>query len=100
MKQREYLDAIRKLQFFALDLNLYLDNFPDCKEATDDFKLISSKLKKLVWDYEQEYGPLTNFGSACIQMHGLIHHGLGKKKLIGRINLCGIMLKLYSILLI
>ena len=48
MKQREYLDAIRKLQFFALDLNLYLDNFPDCKEATDDFKLISSKLKKLV----------------------------------------------------
>ena len=67
MKQHEYLDAIRKLQFFAVDLNLYLDNFPNCKEATDDFKLISSKLKKLVWDYEQEYGPLTNFGSACIQ---------------------------------
>ena len=23
--------------------------------------------ESLVWDYEQEYGPLTNFGSACIQ---------------------------------
>ena len=62
MNQREHLNSIRKLQFFALDLNLYLDNFPTCKEAIDDYKLISSKLRKLIWDYEQEYGPLTNFG--------------------------------------
>ena len=67
MKQHECLNAIRKLQFFALDLNLYLDNFPNCKNATDDYKLVSSKLRKLIWDYEQEYGPLTNFGSAYIQ---------------------------------
>ena len=67
MKKHEYLDAIRKLQFFAIDLNLYLDNFPNCKDAIDDYKLISSKLRKLMWDYEQSYGPLTNFGSAYIQ---------------------------------
>ena len=67
MNQREHLNSIRKLQFFALDLNLYLDNFPTCKDAVDDYKLISSKLRKLIWDYEQEYGPLTNFGSAYIQ---------------------------------
>ena len=67
MNQRECLDAIRKLQFFAIDLNLYLDNFPNCKDAIDDYKLISSKLRKLIWDYEQSYGPLTNFGSAYIQ---------------------------------
>lgn len=67
MNQHDCLNAIRKLQFFALDLNLYLDNFPNCKTATDDYKLISSKLRKLIWDYEQEYGPLTNFGSAYIQ---------------------------------
>ncbi|MDU3724653.1 MAG: spore coat protein CotJB, partial [Clostridium celatum] len=30
-------------------------------------KLISSKLRKLIWDYEQDYGPLTNFGTAYIQ---------------------------------
>ena len=67
MNQRECLDAIRKLQFFAIDLNLYLDNFPNCKDAIDDYKFISSKLRKLMWDYEQSYGPLSNFGSAYIQ---------------------------------
>ena len=67
MNQHECLYAIRKLQFFAIDLNLYLDNFPNCKDAIDDYKLISSKLRKLMWDYEQSYGPLTNFGSAYIQ---------------------------------
>ena len=67
MNQHECLNAIRKLQFFAIDLNLYLDNFPNCKDAIDDYKLISSKLIKLIWDYEQSYGPLSNFGSAYIQ---------------------------------
>ena len=67
MNNHECLNAIRKLQFFALDLNLYLDNFPNCKNATDDYKVISSKLRKLIWDYEQDYGPLTNFGSSYIQ---------------------------------
>ena len=65
MNKHECLDAIRKLQFFAVDLNL--DNFPNCKDAIDDYKLISSKLRKLMWDYEQSYGPLSNFGSAYIQ---------------------------------
>ena len=45
MNQHECLDAIRKLQFFAIDLNLYLDNFPNCKDAIDDYKLISSNLR-------------------------------------------------------
>ena len=63
MNKHECLNAIRKLQFFALDLN----NFPNCKNATDDYKVISSKLRKLIWDYEQDYGPLTNFGSSYIQ---------------------------------
>ena len=67
MNQHECLNAIRKLQFFAIDLNLYLDNFPNCKDAIDDYKLISSKLRKLIWHYEQSYGPLSNFGSAYIQ---------------------------------
>lgn len=31
MNQHECLNAIRKLQFFAIDLNLYLDNFLTAK---------------------------------------------------------------------
>lgn len=67
MKRNEYLDKIRKLQFYVLDLNLYLDNFPNCSKAKKDFDEMSCALKKLIWDYENEYGPLTNFGVAYFQ---------------------------------
>lgn len=67
MNKNEYLDSIRKYMFFSIDLNLYLDNFPTCKNAKEEYKLVSSKLRKLIWDYEQEFGPLTNFGSSYIQ---------------------------------
>lgn len=67
MTKHEYLDKIYKLQFFVVDLNLYLDNFPSCEKAKSDYDKISSELKKTMWDYEKEYGPLTNFGSAYFQ---------------------------------
>lgn len=67
MTKHEFLDKIYKLQFFVVDLNLYLDNFPDCKKAKADYDKISCELKKTMWDYEKEYGPLTNFGAAYFQ---------------------------------
>lgn len=67
MKHHEYLEKIQKLQFFLIDLNLYLDNFPTCEKAKHDFEVISCEFKKTVWDYEKEHGPLTNFGSAYFQ---------------------------------
>lgn len=67
MDRNEYLDRIRKLQFYALDLNLYLDNFPTCEKAIKDFETISCELNKVIWDYEKEYGPLTNFGRSYFQ---------------------------------
>lgn len=67
MNRQDYLEKIQKLQFFAVDLNLYLDNFPDCKKATHDYEVISCELKKTIWDYEEKFGPLTNFGSAYFQ---------------------------------
>lgn len=67
MKRHEYLEKIQKLQFATLDLNLYLDNFPTCKEAIKDYEAISCELKRTIWDYEKEYGPLTNYGSSYFQ---------------------------------
>ena len=60
-------NEIQKHQFFLLDLNLYLDNFPDNEKATKDFKQYSTNLKKLMWEYEKNYGPLINFGFAYFQ---------------------------------
>lgn len=67
MNRMELLKKIMKYQFYAVELNLFLDNFPSNKEATKDFSEISSKLQSLIKDYENSYGPLTNFGSTYIQ---------------------------------
>ena len=67
MYDQELLNNIRKLQFYCIDLNLYLDNFPDNEEATKDLQAVSHKLGILVRQYEEKYGPLTNFGSASAE---------------------------------
>ncbi|NLK95490.1 MAG: spore coat protein CotJB [Clostridiales bacterium] len=67
MDKKEMLKKIRKYQFFAIDLNLYLDNFPEEKQAKEDYKLLSSKLDCLIKEYEKNYGPLSNFGNAYFE---------------------------------
>lgn len=67
MNEHELKNNIMKYAFFALDLNLYLDNFPDNKEATEDFKEVSSRLRALMNKYEKTYGPLINAGFAYEQ---------------------------------
>jgi spore coat protein JB len=67
MHKSDALDSIRTLQFCAVELNLYLDNFPQDKTAKEDYEKVSCKLDALVRDYEKDYGPLTNFGSAYVE---------------------------------
>lgn len=64
MNKSELMNAIRVYQFYAVDLNLYLDNFPDNKCASDDYRIISSKLNAYMDEYEKNYGPLRNLGMA------------------------------------
>ena len=64
MYENPLLIDIMKYMFYAVDLNLDLDNFPTNKKATKDYEMISEKLDCLIRQYEQAYGPLTNFGSA------------------------------------
>ena len=64
MYENPLLIDIMKYMFYAIDLNLYLDNFPTNSKATKDYKMVSEKLDSLICQYEQAYGPLTNFGSS------------------------------------
>lgn len=64
MNSLELENYIQKIQFYAIELNLYLDNFPNNKEASEDYDEVSQRLGKLINEYEYKYGPLTNFGSA------------------------------------
>ena len=44
MAKNDLLNNIRIYQFCALDLNLYLDNFPTDENAVDDYCKVSAKL--------------------------------------------------------
>ena len=53
---------LQQLSFALVDLNLYLDNYPDNQQAVEDY----DRLFKQYWEaksvYEQANGPLMNFG--------------------------------------
>ena len=52
MCEIDLLNEIRKYQFYAIELNLYLDNFPSNKKAINDYKKISERLDYLITNYE------------------------------------------------
>lgn len=61
------LKKIRELEFAAVDLNLFLDNHPNNKQALSDYNKITEDLNKLKRIYEVNNGPLSNYGYAPSQ---------------------------------
>ena len=61
MKDSSRAELMRKIQetsFACVDMNLYLDNHPDDKNAINTYNSLCR------YAYENKYGPLTNFGYA------------------------------------
>lgn len=57
---------MRKIQsnyFASYDLQLYLDTHPNDRKAFEMFKELVKKTKKLIEEYENQYGSLTAWGS-------------------------------------
>lgn len=67
-ERSELLGKIRELEFAAVELNLYLDNFPENQQALASYNTFTCELMKLKKEYEMKYGVLTNFGYAESQM--------------------------------
>lgn len=57
-EKEEMLTNISEYSFMAHDLNLYLDVFPNNKEALDKFNEYRNKANELIIKYERKYGPL------------------------------------------
>ena len=62
MNREKLIRAIQEYEFAAIELNLYLDYFPRCKDALEDYNYITRELNKLIGEYEKCFGPLKNFG--------------------------------------
>ena len=67
MNKSELMKEIQRLQFTAVELNLYLDNFPNNRQAAKLYKKVSEELDELINSYEEEYGPIRNFGQAYVE---------------------------------
>jgi spore coat protein JB len=61
-KQMSMLKKIQEMQFVAVELNLYLDTHPCDVEAINDFNCAVKMLEKRKQAYQDEFGPLFNFG--------------------------------------
>lgn len=62
--RQELLRNVQELCFACVDMNLYLDNNPDDKNAINTYNTLTVKFAQARCEYESKYGPLTNFGYA------------------------------------
>ena len=58
-EQAELLTYIDALGFTLIDLNIYLDVYPDDRECIDIFNRYRKEKEKLTKEYESKYGPIT-----------------------------------------
>lgn len=57
--RRMLLREIKQTDFVLKELNLFLDTHPDHREALEMFEKFEQKAKKLKYEYEKMFGPLT-----------------------------------------
>lgn len=66
MSRDEMLKQLTALDFYAIDLHLYLNTHPDDKDAINKYNAVVTEAKALRAEYESMYGPLMmNQPSKC-----------------------------------
>lgn len=63
----ELLRKVQETGFACVDMNLYLDNHPEDKNAINVYNSLVNDFAQARCAYESKYGPLTNFGYAPSQ---------------------------------
>lgn len=61
-EQDEMMLNVGQISFAAHEMNLYLDNYPNDKEALGLFNKYRKMASELIQNYERRYGPLTVSG--------------------------------------
>ena len=62
MNGNDLMLAIQEIEFFCIELQLFLDTHPGDQKAREAFLTYSHKLRELKKKYDAECGPLHNFG--------------------------------------
>ena len=61
---RRIMDQLRAVEFAITETVLYLDAYPDCREAMEQYRKLVTERDRLVGAYESQCGPLTMYGNA------------------------------------
>lgn len=63
----ELMLLLQQYGFYAVEINLYLDNFPENRKALRDYQKVTEIYQNLKKEYEMQYGTLANFayGEVC-----------------------------------
>ena len=64
MNRDEMLKALTAMDFYAVDMALYLNTHPDDREALARYNSVINEANSLRRDYENQYGPMYSFRSA------------------------------------
>lgn len=59
MNEDALLLYIQRLDFVRVELELYLDGYPECQSALRYYRDVVEKLREATAEYENKYGPLT-----------------------------------------
>lgn len=63
----QLLEEMQAIDFVIVELNLYLDTHPNDIEAIKQFNEFTKKSMKLKTQFEERFGPLTNFGRSYVK---------------------------------
>jgi len=63
MNKEEMLKELTALDFYAVDLQLYLDTHPADREALPKYNAVVEEANTLRREYEKLYGPLNSYRS-------------------------------------
>jgi len=64
--RNELLKKIQETDFYAYDLQLYLNTHPRCERALKLYVKTVEESKKLKTEYENKYGPLTAMSNSAV----------------------------------
>lgn len=63
MNKEDMLKELTALDFYAVDLALFLDTHPSDREALNKYNAVVEEANTLRREYEKLFGPLTSFRS-------------------------------------
>lgn len=61
-KEKSLLERLRELDFAIVEVTLYLDVYPACREASEYLINMREKRARLASEYEEKHGMLTMYG--------------------------------------